>query len=243
MINAGMRKERVDGYLGKGNRPLKEEYLLYHQKKNRRAKMRTFRWGYKDLELILHPTLRIKGKEITWEIGGELPHLLCEMATLAQLIAAGLDTGEILFQKRMEIAGRKLIPDIFVPSKNLWMECLGCELEKLVYLRENFKGRVVWIREHESFLWDWEANFIDKFNFRLSNEEVKKQKKHHREKRFPLGIEVWAMLFKKYTARVLFAVRRDGEDAYTFYKSKEGWALSHLGYIRKRKDKIEELII
>jgi len=238
-----MRKERVDGYSGKGNRTLKEEYFLYHQKKNRRAKMRTFRWGYKDLELILHPTLRIKGKEITWEIGGELPHLLCEMATLAQLIAAGLDTGEILFQKRMEIAGRKLIPDIFVPSKNLWMECLGCELEKLVYLRENFKGRVVWIREHESFLWDWEANFIDKFNFRLSNEEVKKQKKHHREKRFPLGIEVWAMLFKKYTARVLFAVRRDGEDAYTFYKSKEGWALSHLGYIRKRKDKIEELII
>ena len=205
--------------------------------------MRTFRWEYKDIELILHPTLRIKGKEIAWKIGGDLQHLLCEMATLAHLIEAGLDTSEILFQQRMDIAGRKLIPDIFVPSKNLWIECLSCELEKLVYLRENFKGRVVWIRDHESFLFDWEANFIGEFNSGLSNEEIKEQKKHHREKRFPLGIEVWAMLFKKYTARVLFAVQRDDDDAYTFYKSNEGWALSHLGYIRKRRDKIEELII
>lgn len=205
--------------------------------------MRIFKWRYKNIELILRPSLRINGKETVWKIGGDFRHLLCEMAALAHLIEVGFDKDGVLFQQTMNIAGKKFRPDIFVPSKNLWIECLGCELEKLRYLHKNFRGRIVWIRDHKDFLFDWRADFIDKFDIGLPKEKRKELKKQHREENFPLGIEVWAMLLGKNTARILYAVRRDDDDAYTFYNSAEGWALSGLGYIRKRKDRVEGLII
>ncbi|MFQ6113626.1 MAG: hypothetical protein ACE5NG_05995 [bacterium] len=51
-----------------------------------------------------------------------------------------------------------------------------------------------------------------------------------------IGVEYWAVYDTSTSARVLFAVRPDGNDYYTYFDTGEGWSLSDISMLSRRTD-------
>jgi hypothetical protein len=56
------------------------------------------------------------------------------------------------------------------------------------------------------------------------------------------GVEYWAVSDGSASARLVYAVRAEGHDRYTYFDTGEGWTLSGIERISRRRDRWTPLI-
>lgn len=113
------------------------------------------------------------------------------------------------------------------------------EAEKRILLKQGFRLETWRTKEGEKIrFWDDINNIND---LSLTKEEKKLLLNKNRKILCPLGVEIWGLSFDIAKSRILYALRRDIEENYTFFETGEGWSLSGFGYISKKKHRIVQL--
>jgi hypothetical protein len=198
----------------------------------------------KNVKPSLLPILKVPGKKdfvVKWNISEGFEHLSYKIIIVAQLLNSGFKKKNILFEYSQKFGKRNYRADIFVRKekctslKEIWFELGTTNNRKLKIIRKKFEGRIIYVIEANELRKHWKCSFWKK------QERHQEKIKNYRKDFFPMGIEFWGILPGGNSARILMAMRRDGEDRFTFFNTGE-WSLSQWGYIKK-KDKIDKLKI
>jgi hypothetical protein len=172
-------------------------------------------------------------------------HAFLKLSVAAHLLQWGYDWEDIEWEHTSPGSGR-FRADIFAskPGRlpSFWFECGGADATKLRDLRATFADlRIVNVTEYRSFLRWWNGGKLA-LDSSLSAKQRRITMRKHRAETTVQGIEYWAIYNTSTSCRVLFAVRRDDEDDYTYLDSGEGWSLSHLLMLSRRTDSWAPLI-
>jgi len=201
------------------------------------------RWNYKGISLELQAYL-VHGQTryaIPTYAGEGWGHVFLKVTIAAHLLQWGYKWDDIHWEyDPPDVAGQRRA-DIFVKGRNalpsFWFECRTTDDDKMRELRPALppEVRVVHVMPSHWFLRWWNGD-----NLRLSPSLNSKEKRiairKYRAEISVVGVEYWAVYDTSESARILFAVRREGNDRYTYFDTGEGWSLSHISMLSRRTD-------
>lgn len=168
-------------------------------------------------------------------------HAYLKIVIAAHLLDWGYRWGDILWEYAPpDITGRKRA-DIFARGHNrlpsFWFECRtvggGKFRELCTALLPDI--RLVNVMPLEWFLRWWNGEHL-RLEPSLSMKEKRAAIRKHRAETSVAGVEYWAIYDTPVSARILFAVRADGNDHYTYFDTGEGWSINHIMMLSRRTD-------
>lgn len=203
-------------------------------------------WHYGDVTLEVIAQF-VKGEQryrIPTDASEGWGHVFLKLSVVTHLLQWGYDWDDIKWEHALP-GSQRYIADIFASKPKLpsfWFECGWCDSKKLGGLRAAFPNlRIVTVTDYDFFINWWNGRGLS-LKHSLSPKERRRQIRKHRAKTTVQGIEYWAIYHTSTSCRVMFAVRRDGEDHYTYLDSGEGWSLSNLLMLSRRTDTWTPLI-
>jgi hypothetical protein len=212
-------------------------------------------WHYHDVYLELSPTLTYDGQQYDVPTyGGEgWQHVLTKVAIAAHLLVWGYPWGKIHWEKLPPESCIKRRPDIYTETHGelpaFWFECRGTDnLEEIVAAFQHW--RIVQVIDVEWFLRWWNGKGLTITDngkevdiWQIKDVKRRKQVVVQRREALVPGTELWAVgSISASSNRILYAVRREKDGVLTYLETGEGWALSGLRYISKRRDRFEPLL-
>lgn len=215
--------------------------------RNMEINLQNARWSYKGITLELQANLVYEGTRYSVPTyGGEgWAHVFLKVAIAAHLLHWKYKWADIQWEFSPENIGQRRA-DIFAKGSNLptfWFECRTTDAQKLGELRSLLPAeiRIVHVMPAHWFLRWWNGVNLG-LKQTLGGKEKRDAVRNHRAETTVIGVEYWAISDTSETARILFAVRPEGNDRYTYFDTGEGWTLSHIAHVSKQTDRWLPLI-
>lgn len=204
---------------------------------------RSARWEYGDisLELTAHLIQRQARYAVPTYAGEGLGHASLKIAIVAHLLHWGYQWNDLSWEYNPPDVPGWRRADIFVRESNslpsFWFECRTTDKDKLRKLHSVLSPdiRLVNVMSKDWFVRWWNGDNL-RLRPSLSAKERRVAIREHRAEISVPGVEYWAISDTSATARILFAVRRDGDDSYTYFDTGEGWSLSWILKLSRRTD-------
>jgi len=200
-------------------------------------------WGYRGISLEMTAYLVKDGARfaVPAYVGEGWAHSYLKIVVGAHLLYWGYDWAGIHWEYDPgDLPGRHRA-DVFVRASgrlpSFWFECRTVADDKLRHLRSHLPRdvRLVQVLPHDWFLRWWNGEHLRLKP--LSDSGVKREAiQRHRAKIAVPGVEYWAVYDSSTSARILFAVRADDDDRYTYFDTGEGWSLSWIKKLSRRTD-------
>jgi hypothetical protein len=198
-----------------------------------KSRQQRARWNYHAISLELTACL-IKGRKsfpVPAYVGEGWAHSYLKIIVAAHLLHWGYGWSSILWEyDPLEIVGRHRA-DVYVRGRgtlpSFWFECRTVSIDKLRHLRSHLPSeiRLIQVLSHDWFLRWWNGENLARQA--LGDPALKRQAvRKHRGETSVVGVEYWAIYDTSTSARILFAVRADGNDRYTYFDTGEGWSLN-----------------
>lgn len=174
-------------------------------------------------------------------VGEGWAHSYLKIVVAAHLLHWGYDWASIHWEyDPSDLSGRHRA-DVFVRGRgglpSFWFQCRTVGDDKLRHLRSHLRRdvRLVQVLPHDWFLRWWNG---ERLRFKPSSDPMAKREalRRHRAKTTVPGVEYWAVYDSSTSARILFAVRAEGDDRYTYFDTGEGWSLSWIKKVSRRTD-------
>lgn len=201
------------------------------------------RWSYCGISLeltahLIHDGLRHTVPSYSGEGWG---HMYLKIVIAAHLLHWGYKWEDLLWEYELPYLQGHRRADIFTRAQStlpcFWFECGTTNDEKLAELRNALspEARLVKVLPQHWFdIW-WNGK-----NLRLGSSLHSKGRRaairKHRADTTVTGVEYWSVYDTATTARLLFAVRADGNDRYTYFDTGEGWSVSQICMLSRRTD-------
>ncbi len=207
------------------------------------------RWSYRGISLELTAHLIHGGTRYTVpSYSGEgWGHMYLKIAIGVHLLHWGYEWRDLLWEYDPPDLLGKRRADLFTGGRGnlpcFWFECGSTDGEKLTELRTALspEARVVNVIPLDLFQSWWNGKHL-RLNPILDSKGRRAAIRKHRADTTVPGVEYWAVYDTSTTARLLFAVRADGDDRYTYFDTGEGWSLSHICMRFRRTDTWAPLI-
>jgi len=207
------------------------------------------RWKYRDISMELTAHL-MRGRTryaIPTYIGEGWGHAYLKIVVAAHLLHWGYEWTDVLWEYSPSDSTARKRADIFARGRNglpsFWFECGTADNDKLRELRSALSSDV---RLVNVMLWDWFRRWWNGDLLRLQPSLDSKGKRtavwKQRANFSVVGVEYWAVYDTSTSARILFAVRPDGNDRYTYFDTGEGWSLSNISMLSRSTDSWASLI-
>jgi hypothetical protein len=183
-----------------------------------------------------------------------LDHAMFKVSIAAHLLAWGYHWKQIHWEEAPSRGPRGYRADIFAEGNDtlpsFWFECVATDQEKLKALVAALPdSRVVRVVDCDLFARVWEGEIIHFADRKIKTlDEIKdlKERKRlifrERESFVPPGAECWAIRGRENSPRIIYAVRRERDGRFIYLDPGEGWSLSSLRYVSKRKKGFQPLI-
>ena len=201
------------------------------------------RWSYRGISLEFSAHLIHGGRRYTIPSypGEGWGHMRLKVVVAAHLLHWGYKWEDFMWEyDPPDLPGKKR-SDLFARAQgklpSFWFECGNTKDEKLAELRAacSPKTRLVNVLPLDWFRAWWNGKHLrlaPRFDSKGRRAAIRK---HRAETTVP-GVEYWAVCETSTSSRLLFAVRADGNDQYTYFDTGEGWSLSHLSMLSRRTD-------
>jgi hypothetical protein len=186
--------------------------------------------------------------------GESLDHAIFKVSIAAHLLTWGYRWEQIHWEETPIQLATGFRPDLYAEGDGnlppFWFECVSTEQEKLCAVIAALPGfRVVHVVDCEWFVHFWNGDYsyiIKRKNLKPELLEDRKERKRlviqQRELIIPLGAEYWAIRGRGSAPRIIYAVRREHDGRFTYLDTSEGWSLSSIRYISKRRDGFQPII-
>ena len=205
-------------------------------------------WRYRGVSLELNPALIHRGRRypVPWYAGEGWGHVRLKVAVVTHLLAWGYPWRKIHWKQRPRGAPRGTRPDIIADSHGdlpaFWFECGGVESEKLRRISQKLPDfQPVHVMEMDWFGDRWNAE--DRLSARIKDARTRRRAiLRYRERNSVPGVEYWAIHEGSKSARIIYAVRRERNGKFTYLDSGEGWSLSGIQFVSRKKDGFQPLI-
>ena len=200
-------------------------------------------WSYRGISLEISTRLVKDGARfvVPAYVGEGWAHSYLKIVVVAHLLYWRYDWAGIHWEHDPgDVSGRHRA-DIFVQERgrlpSFWFECRTVSNDKLRHLRSHLPRhvRLIQVIPHDWFLRWWNGEHLrlkPSSDPRATREAIRK----HRATTTVPGVEYWAVYDTSTSARILFAVRADGDDRYTYFDTGEGWSLSWIKKLSRRSD-------
>lgn len=213
-------------------------------------------WRYNEVLLELEAALIHKGQRYSIPMyGGEsLDHAMFKVSIAAHLLTWGYRWEQIHWEEAHGQLAMGFRPDLFVEGENnlpsFWFECKSTEKEKLQTVINALPSfRVVRVVDCDWFghFWNGDDGYLINAEHLKSEQlvDTKERKRlvlQQRESFTPPGAEFWSIRGREGAPRIIYAVRREHDGLFTYLDTGEGWSLSSIRYISKRKDSFQPII-
>lgn len=203
---------------------------------------RQARWKYGGVRLELEARLihRRRTYVVPAYAGEGWGHSLLKLAIAVHLLEWGYTWEGIRWEYSPSNVRGHRRADLFAPGQgglpSFWFECGGTDNRKLRYiLRQLPDTRIVHVMPHDWFLRWWNAHNVMRVR-RAAPRDRRRLVRAYRARTAVVGVEYWAVYDTSTSARILFAVRPEGSDRYTYFDTGEGWSLSHILMLSRRTD-------
>jgi hypothetical protein len=169
-----------------------------------------------------------------------------KIAVAAHLLAWGYPWERIHWEQSPPEGPGRFRADLYADGHSglpsFWFECGDTGREKLGGVVARLPDfRVVHVMNVERFLRWWNGEDVVPSQVK-DKRELKPLILQHRLETTVPSVEYWGVRETSASARILFAVRRGLNGPITYLDSGEGWSLSSIRYVSKRKDQFQALI-
>ncbi len=201
------------------------------------------RWSYRGISLEVNTCLVKDGVRfaVPAYVGQGWAHSYLKIVVAAHLLHWRYDWAGINWEYHPSDVSGQHRADVFVRGRgglpSFWFECRTVSDDKLRHLRSHLPRdvRLVQVLPHDWFLRWWNGEHLrlkPSSDPRAQREAIRR----HRAKATVPGVEYWAVYDSSTSARILVAVRADGDDRYTYFDTGEGSSLNWIKKLSRRTD-------
>lgn len=200
-------------------------------------------WEYKGISLELIPHLVIGENRYTIPTYANegWGHLYLKIIIAVHLLHWGYEWENVLWEYSLSEISLRRRADVFTKGYDglpaFWFECRTVDKDKLRVIRSALSPnvRLVNVMSVEWFLRWWNGESLN-LSSSLDSKSKRATIQKYRADISAVGVEYWAVYKTSTSARILFAVRPDGGDHYTYFDTGEAWSLHNISMLSKRTD-------